>query len=255
MGKRGGAGAPGLGISGIDLTSAYPRGGWGKRFKFSTYLWSNQESIRTGPRQIHLGSLPPEMRGYPITKAGDEGTKKCVAQDGSSAGYQNYPNEKQVRQEIAGIYSSGRMNSKPKSRISPADSCRKTFATIGGVSLGTRLEEAGDGAGMVKWTVCSGRRICSEVMQAPVELILRVLVSSMNSAPETSVPLRKTGTCKRIRGERRVDEISEGCLFLRMSVSKWALNLSTKELVRMHASGMPEDIAGRFNKLFIIRRL
>jgi hypothetical protein len=53
-------------------------------------------------------------------------------------------------QEIAGIYSSGRRNSKPNKRIWPADSCRKTFATMGGVSLGTRLEEAGDGAGMVK---------------------------------------------------------------------------------------------------------
>src|SRR5713226_3560759 len=30
MGKRGGAGAPGLGMTGINLTSAYPRGVWGK---------------------------------------------------------------------------------------------------------------------------------------------------------------------------------------------------------------------------------
>jgi len=53
-----------------------------------------------------------------------------------------------------------------------------------------------------------------------VALILRVLVSSMNSAPDTSVPLRKTGTCKRMRGERRVDEVSKNCLFLRILVSK-----------------------------------
>ncbi len=84
MGKRGGAGAPGLGISGIDLTSAYPRGVWGKRFKFCTYLWSNQESILTGPRQVHLGILPPEMRAYPITKAGNEGKKKSSAQQRAS---------------------------------------------------------------------------------------------------------------------------------------------------------------------------
>src|SRR5712664_630765 len=69
MGKRGGAGAPGLGISGIDLTSAYPRGVWGKRFNFLYILWSNQESIRTGPRQAPLGILPPKMRPYAITKA------------------------------------------------------------------------------------------------------------------------------------------------------------------------------------------
>ncbi len=55
-------------------------------------------------------------------------------------------------------------------------------------------------------------------MQAPVALILRVLVSSMNSVPETSVPLRNTGTCKRMRGELRVDGVSTLCLFLRMSV-------------------------------------
>jgi len=62
--------------------------------------------------------------------------------------------------------------------------------------------------------------MCAEVIQAPVALILRVLVSSMNSAPDTSVPLRKTGTCNRIRGERRVDDVSKSCLFLRMLVSK-----------------------------------
>jgi len=91
---------------------------------------------------------------------------------------------------------------------------------MGGVSLGIRLEEVGVGAGMVRWTVWSGLRMCAEVIQAPVALILRVLVSSMNSAPETSVPLRKTGTCKRMRGERRVDEVSKNCLFLRILVSK-----------------------------------
>src|SRR5258708_6217064 len=71
-------------------------------------------------------------------------------------------------------------------------------------------------------------------MQAPVELILKVLVSSMNSAPDTSVPLRKTGTCRRMRGERRVDGIST--IFLRRSVSKCSLYLSTKALVRIRAS-------------------
>src|SRR6266852_2212623 len=124
---------------------------------------------------------------------------------------------------------------------------------IGGVSLGTRLEEAAAGAGMVKWTICSGRRICAEVMQAPVELILKVLVSSMNSAPDTSVPLRKTGTCRRMRGERRVDGIST--IFLRRSVSKCSLYLSTKALVRIHAPGMPDRRARSSNKFFFIRHL
>jgi hypothetical protein len=123
---------------------------------------------------------------------------------------------------------------------------------IGGVSLGTRLDEAAAGAGKVKWTICSGRRICTEVMQAPVELILRVLVSSTNSAPDTSAALRKTGTCKRIRGERRVDGISTSWLFLSMLISKCSLCLSTNELVRTYASGMPEDTIESFNKLLIM---
>jgi hypothetical protein len=56
-------------------------------------------------------------------------------------------------EKLAEFYSRGRRNSRAKRRISPADSCRKTFAVIGGVSLGTKLEDAGEGAGMVRWTV------------------------------------------------------------------------------------------------------
>jgi hypothetical protein len=76
---------------------------------------------------------------------------------------------------------------------------------IGGVSLGTRLGDAGAGAGMVSWTVWLGRKMCWEAMQAPKALILRVLVSSTNSVPEASVPRTNTGTCKRRRGERLVE--------------------------------------------------
>src|SRR5215470_9545265 len=51
------------------------------------------------------------------------------------------------------VYSSGWMNCRPKRRKSPAMFCRSTRARMGGVSLGTRLLEAGEGAGMVKCTV------------------------------------------------------------------------------------------------------
>ena len=107
-----------------------------------------------------------------------------------------------------GNYSRGRRNSKPNRRTSPKMSCRFTLAMIGGVSLGTRLEEAGEGAGIVKCTVCSGRKMWEEVIQAPVALILSVFVSSMNSRPVASEALRKTGTWRRRRGERRVCEES-----------------------------------------------
>jgi hypothetical protein len=48
------------------------------------------------------------------------------------------------------IYSIALRNSNPNKRISPMLSCRNTRATMGGVSLGTMPEEAGEGAGMVK---------------------------------------------------------------------------------------------------------
>jgi hypothetical protein len=43
-------------------------------------------------------------------------------------------------------------------------------------------------------------------MQAPNALMLSVLVSSMNSDPNASVPRTKMGTCKRMRGERLVED-------------------------------------------------
>jgi len=51
------------------------------------------------------------------------------------------------------LYSSGLRNSTPKSRISPAESWRRTLAVMGGVSLGTTPEEAEEGAGMVRCTI------------------------------------------------------------------------------------------------------
>ena len=100
-------------------------------------------------------------------------------------------------------YSSARRNSSPKSRMSPTDSVRRTLAEIGGVSLGTRPDEVGEGVGMVRWTTWSNRRMCVDAMQAPVALIFNVLVSSMNSMPDASEPRINTGTWSLILGERR----------------------------------------------------
>src|SRR5438445_4809537 len=77
----------------------------------------------------------------------------------------------------------------------------------------------------------------------------------MNSAPDTSVPLRKTGTCRRMRGERRVDEDSTNCPFLRISIFKWRLCLGTEELVRIHAPCLPEDGTENSNKSCVISQL
>jgi len=84
---------------------------------------------------------------------------------------------------------------------------------MGGVSLGTRPEEVGEGVGMVNCTIWSRRMTCIEAMQAPVALMFRVFVNSMNSIPEVSEPRMKTGICSLILGERRCWEDSIGRLF------------------------------------------
>lgn len=58
-----------------------------------------------------------------------------------------------LRRKSAEIYSIARRNSNPNSRISPTVSCLRTRAAIGGVSLGTTLDDAGEGAGMVNCTI------------------------------------------------------------------------------------------------------
>jgi hypothetical protein len=92
------------------------------------------------------------------------------------------------------FYSSGRRNSNPNRRISPTVVLRRTRAVIGGVSLGTRLEDVGEGAGTVIYTNWSGCNMCPEAIQAPLEEIFTVLVSSTNSTPEESAPRRNRGT-------------------------------------------------------------
>ena len=60
---------------------------------------------------------------------------------------------KNTQRKALGAYSKGRRNSNPNRRVSPRFSWRNTLAIIGGVSLGTKLEEAGDGAGIVRCTI------------------------------------------------------------------------------------------------------
>jgi hypothetical protein len=112
-------------------------------------MWSNQESIRTGPGPGPRGIQTSPIRGYPITKAGYRAKKSpslSLLRDGPFVGLLKQSDERKD-------YSIARRNSNPKRRISPAASWRNTLAVIGGVSLGTRLEAAGDGAGMVKCTI------------------------------------------------------------------------------------------------------
>ena len=53
---------------------------------------------------------------------------------------------------ILGVQSRCLKNSMPNRRRSPAACWRSTFAVMGGVSLGTSPDEAGEGVGMVRWT-------------------------------------------------------------------------------------------------------
>jgi len=50
---------PELGISGIDLTSTYPRGVWGSILNCSIDIGSNQETIRTGSWWVPRPTQPP----------------------------------------------------------------------------------------------------------------------------------------------------------------------------------------------------
>ena len=66
--------------------------------------------------------------------------------------------------------------------------------------------------------------LVAEVMQAPVALILSVLVNSMNSAPDVSVARRKTGTCSRDETTRRVEDESKLWVSLIRSISTFSLS-------------------------------
>jgi hypothetical protein len=54
---------------------------------------------------------------------------------------------------VADNYSIGRRNSNPKTRKSPKSCWRRTLAVIGGVSLGTMLDDEGAGTGIVRCTI------------------------------------------------------------------------------------------------------
>src|SRR5881396_3346315 len=66
---------------------------------------------------------------------------------------------------------------------------------------------------------------------------------------------QEDGTCRRMRGERRVDEDSTNCPFLRISIFKWRLCLGTEELVRIHAPCLPEDGTENSSKSCVISQL
>ena len=99
-----------------------------------------------------LGIEPPKIAGVSYYKSERSGTKKCANQKTGKKDPCNIiiRDFEGGRKETTRIYSKGRMNSKPKRRISPEDSWRSTLATMGGVSLGTMLEVAGPGVGMVR---------------------------------------------------------------------------------------------------------
>ena len=68
-------------------------------------------------------------------------------------------------------------------------------------------------------------------MKAPKLLISRVLPSSMNCSPCGSSPRTKSGTCKRIRGERRCSSVNEARSALgltRVSLSVINASISTR---------------------------
>src|SRR3974377_1305401 len=83
-------------------------------------------------------------RRYPITKREDKrvGSEEPIGRTCTAC-----PTLGSKWQEI---YSRGRRNSSRKTVRSPRACWRRTLAVIGGVSLGTMLDDVGAGAGMVR---------------------------------------------------------------------------------------------------------
>lgn len=131
---------------------------------------------------------------------------------------------------MVSAHSMGRTNSSPRSRRPSAACSRLRRAEMGGVSLGTVLDEDGEGAGNVNRRTWPERIRCVVATEAPVALIFRVFVSSTKSAPPASTPRRNTGTCRRIRDERRRSTEAWFCMGRRDSLlgnSKWYKRSST----------------------------
>src|SRR5208283_4909774 len=139
-GRRG----SGTGHGRVFLQSASPRGGWGK------HIWM------TDPKreQIKCQSWPCVQPAS--TERRCEGDGGILLQNDKISEFEKdifSGNWKSRASRYSwgkadhwlGIvnYSRGRRNSNPKRRSSPKRPNRRTLATIGGVSLGMRLEEAG----------------------------------------------------------------------------------------------------------------
>jgi hypothetical protein len=133
MGKRGAVEAPELGMTGFSHILPAPRG-MGTAY--------SDGFARQGASQVPIKTVNRIAYGDPA----DRGMLLQVWQ------ICERENEQEQDPRVGPIfnYSSGRRNSRPKTRISPKISWRRTRAVMGGVSFGTKLEEDAEGAGMVK---------------------------------------------------------------------------------------------------------
>src|SRR5689334_12375057 len=92
---------------------------------------------------------------------------------------------------------------------------------------GTKPDEVIEGAGMVRVIKPFSSRARGLAIKAPKPLISKVLPSSMNCSPKGSLPLTKSGTCRRIRGERRCSSTNAASSALDLTrVSLLGINFS-----------------------------
>jgi hypothetical protein len=133
MGKRGAAEAPELGMTGFSHILPAPRGMGTAHSDGFAREGASQVPIKTLNR-IAYGDLADGGMLLQIWQI-------CERENG----VEHFPSAGPIFD-----YSRGRRNSRPKTRISPKISWRRTRAVMGGVSFGTKLEEDADGAGMVK---------------------------------------------------------------------------------------------------------
>ena len=118
-----GAGAPELGVTGVDLTSNVPAGSGARCFQKDR--GSKQNTNHQGPSARTCSKTTVRV-------------PRTITQEPLGKWTKNKENpglpERRKSKTNGGLQESGRRNSKPKIRSSPADSCRRTRAAIGGVS-------------------------------------------------------------------------------------------------------------------------
>jgi len=96
-------------------------------------MWSNQESILTGPSQVHLESNLPKCGRIVLQKRDMEVRKSTAHMKGRVLCNKTTRVKEKGEQELPDLLKRAKKLQAEETHFT-RDSCRKTLATIGGVS-------------------------------------------------------------------------------------------------------------------------